>query len=101
MRFLPDADTADIKKVSAALREFAVGSRLDLVAIYTDQHVYRRSAFGELLQALCRPDITTVVIPAPEHLSEFHGIYQAMRALIELETGADVLVMSHTGEATP
>jgi hypothetical protein len=99
VRLLPD--TADRDQATARLRAFAARSGLDLVNIYTDHHAYHRSAFGELLQALCNPDITAVVIPSPEHLSEFDGIYQAMRALIEIETGADVLVMSHTTEATP
>lgn len=101
VRLRPDTDTAASEQITARLRGFAARSGLDLVNIYTEHpHPYRRSVFGELLQALCRPDISTVVIPAPEHLSEFDGIYQAMRALIEIETGADVLVMSHTTEAT-
>ncbi|MEV0595984.1 hypothetical protein [Nonomuraea cavernae] len=86
--------------LTETLRGFTARAGLDLVGIYIDQHAYRRSAFGELLQALCRPDVTVVVIPTSEHLSEFDGIYQAMRALIEIETGADVLVMSHKSEAT-
>ena len=101
VRLRPDTDT-DSEHVAARLRGFAARSGLDLVGIYTEHpHPYQPSAFGELLQALCRPDISTVVIPAPEHLSEFDGIYQAMWALIEIETGADVLVMSHTIEAMP
>ncbi|MEU7853324.1 hypothetical protein [Nonomuraea sp. NPDC049141] len=102
VRLRPDTDTAASEQVTARLRGFAARSGLDLVGIYTEHpHPFRQSAFGELLQALCRPDISTVVIPGPEHLSEFDGIYQAMRALIEIETGADVLVMSHTIEAMP
>ncbi|WP_440073983.1 hypothetical protein [Streptosporangium sp. OZ121] len=100
VRLLPGTHTADSDQVTARLRAFAARSGLDLVNVYTDHHAYR-SAFGELLQALCDPDITAVVIPAPEALSEFDGVYQAMRTLIELETGADVLVMSQTTEATP
>lgn len=101
VRLRPDADAADSDQVTAHLHAFATRSGLVLVDIYTEPaHVYRRSAFGELLQALCRPDITAVVVPDPWHLSEFDGIYQAMHALIELETGADVLVMSHTDDAT-
>jgi hypothetical protein len=34
-----------------------------------------------------------VVIPSPGHFSRFDGMYQAMRTVIETETGADVLVM--------
>ncbi|WP_436760328.1 hypothetical protein [Streptosporangium sp. V21-05] len=101
VRLLPATDTADRDQVTARLRAFAARSGLELVNIYTDHHAYRRSAFGELLQALCDPGITAVVIPTPEALSEFDGIYQAMRALIAMETGADVLVMSQTTEATP
>jgi hypothetical protein len=98
VRLGPNTDT---DQVAERLRAFAYRCGLVLVDIYTDQHAFRRSAFGELLQALCRPDVNAVVIPGPEHLSEFDGMFQAMRALIEIETGADVLVMSHTTEATP
>lgn len=100
MRLSPGTNTLDSDQVTARMRAFAARSGLDLVNTFADHYVYR-SAFGELLQALCDPDITAVIIPTPEHLSEFDGIYKAMRALIELETGADVLVMSQTTEATP
>jgi hypothetical protein len=100
VRLRPDADAAERGQVTAQVVEFAARSGLDLVGIYTDRHSYRRSAFGELLQALCDPDVNAVIIPTPEHLSEFDGMYQAMRALIEIETGADVLVMAQNSEAT-
>ncbi|MFC4009403.1 hypothetical protein ACFOY2_19380 [Nonomuraea purpurea] len=96
-----DIDAADSDQLAARLSAFAARSGLHLVDIYTDRHPFRRSAFGALLQALCSPDVNAVVVPAPDHFSEFNGVYQAMRALIELETGADVLVMSQTTEATP
>ncbi|MER7366899.1 hypothetical protein [Nonomuraea wenchangensis] len=99
VRLRPGPDTAESDHLPESLRGFAARAGLDLVDIYTDRHAYRRPAFGELLQALCRPEVNTVIIPTPEHLSEFDGIYQAMRALIEMETGADVLVMSRNDEA--
>ncbi|MEV0627296.1 hypothetical protein [Nonomuraea wenchangensis] len=98
VRLRPGSDTAERDHLPESLRGFAARAGLDLVDIYTDRHAYRRPAFGELLQALCRPEVNTVIIPTPEHLSEFDGIYQAMRALIEIETGADVLVMSQNDE---
>ncbi|MGW2144324.1 hypothetical protein ACWCOT_08455 [Nonomuraea bangladeshensis] len=99
VRLRPGPDSAEHDHLAGSLRGFAARAGLDLVDIYTDRHAYRRPAFGELLQALCRPEVSTVIIPTPEHLSEFDGIYQAMRALIEIETGADVLVMSQNDEA--
>ncbi|MFG1615081.1 hypothetical protein ACGFI3_20160 [Nonomuraea wenchangensis] len=99
VRLRPGPDTAECDNLAESLRGFAARVGLDMVDIYTDRHAYRRPAFGELLQALCRPEVNAVIIPTPEHLSEFDGIYQAMRALIEIETGADVLVMSQNDEA--
>jgi hypothetical protein len=101
VRLRPDTDTADRGHVTAQVVEFAARSGLHLVHIYIDRHAVRRSAFGELLQALCDPDMSAVIIPTPEHLSEFDGMYQAMRVLIEIETGADVLVISQNRQATP
>jgi len=99
VRLRPDA--AERNRVAAQVVAFAARSGMHLIHIYTDRHAVRRSAFGELLQALCDPDVNAVIIPTPEHLSEFDGMYQAMRTLIEIETGADVLVMSQTTLATP
>nr|MDQ3763021.1 hypothetical protein [Actinomycetota bacterium] len=57
------------------------------------------AAFRALVEVLRRPHIHTVIIPAPEHFSRFDGMYQAMRAIIDMETGADVLIMSNKGGA--
>ncbi|MEU6795518.1 hypothetical protein ABZ907_27820 [Nonomuraea wenchangensis] len=99
VRLRPGPGTAERDHLAESLRGFAARAGLDLVDIYTDEHAYRRPAFGELLQALCRPEVNAVIIPTTEHLSEFDGIYQAMRALIEIETSADVWVMSQNDEA--
>ncbi|WP_433517747.1 recombinase family protein [Nonomuraea sp. CA-143628] len=93
VRVRPDTSAADSDQVTGRLSAFATRSGLDLVDIYTDRHPFRRSAFGALLHALRRPDITAVVIPAPRHLSEFDGIYRGMRMLIEVETRCEVVVM--------
>ncbi|MGH3999646.1 MAG: hypothetical protein ACRDTJ_19555 [Pseudonocardiaceae bacterium] len=38
-----------------------------------------------------------MIIPTPEHFSRFGGMYRAMRTVIDMETGADVLIMSNEG----
>ncbi|HUR02167.1 MAG TPA: hypothetical protein VM347_06495 [Nonomuraea sp.] len=98
IRLRPDTDDDSGEQLTARLSAFAHRSGLTLTDIYTEPlHVFRRSAFGALIEALRRPEICAVVAPSPEHLSEFDGIYQAMRTLIELETCAEVVIMSDNG----
>ncbi|MEV6156221.1 hypothetical protein AB0L53_38345 [Nonomuraea sp. NPDC052129] len=98
MRLLPDASGDGGDQLTARMRAFAHRSGLELVSVYTEPpHVFRRAAFGALIEALRRSDICAVVVPAPKHLSEFDGIYRAMRTLIELETRSEVVIMSEDG----
>jgi hypothetical protein len=87
--------------LSTQLRAFAHRCGLALANIYTEHTDVPASregaAFRALIEALRRPHIHTVIIPAPEHFSRFGGMYQAMRAVIDMETGADVLIMSNRG----
>lgn len=53
-----------------------------------------RAAFRALVEALRRAHIHAVAIPSSGHFSRFDGIYQAMRILIETETGTRVLAVS-------
>jgi hypothetical protein len=81
----------------ADMRAFAYRSALALAATYTEQSdVSSRegAAFSALLEALRRPHIHAVVIPSPGHFSRFGGMYLAMCTVIQMETGADVLVIS-------
>lgn len=57
-----------------------------------------RAAFLTMVDALRRPDMYGVLIPSLCHFSRFPGVQQAMRAVIEVETGARVLVMDHPQE---
>jgi hypothetical protein len=87
-------------QLNAEMRAFAHSGGLALADIYTEQpDVSSRegTAFRALIEALRRPHITTVIIPTPEHFSRFGGMYRAMCALINVETGADVLIMSNKG----
>jgi hypothetical protein len=84
-------------RLNADMRAFAHRSGLALADVYTEQFdVSSRegAAFRALVEALRHPHIHAVVIPSPGHFSCFGGMYQAMRALIETETGADVLIMT-------
>lgn len=79
------------------MRAFAHRSGLALADVYTEQpDVSSRegAAFSLLVEALRRPHIHAVIIPTPGHFSRFDGMYQAMRSLIETETGAHVLIMT-------
>ncbi|MGH4011633.1 MAG: hypothetical protein ACRDTH_26295 [Pseudonocardiaceae bacterium] len=69
--------------------------------VYTEQQpdvsCREGAAFCALVEALRRPHIHAVIIPTPEHFSRFGGMYRAMCAVINVETGADVLIMSNEG----
>lgn len=57
-----------------------------------------RSAFMAMVQSLRRPGVYGVLVPSLSHFSRFPGVHEAMRTLIELETGARVLVLNHPPE---
>lgn len=65
---------------------------LDLLDPPTDHP--DRSGFCTLMDALRRHDTSTVLIPAPEHLSREPDGYAARRTIIEAEAGARLLVIS-------
>jgi hypothetical protein len=86
-------------QLNAEMRAFAHRCSLALTDIYTEQPgVSSRegAAFSALVEALRRPHIHAVIIASPGHFSRFGGMYQAMRTVIQMETGADVLVMSNS-----
>jgi hypothetical protein len=96
-RVWPSDPAGHADALTARLRAFAHGSGLALADVYTEQtDVPSRegAAFRALVEALRRPHINTVIIPAPEHFSRFGGMYRAMYTAIDVETGADVLIMS-------
>jgi hypothetical protein len=77
---------------------------LALADTYTEQQpdVSSREgpAFRTLVAVLRRPQIRTVISPTPEHFSRFGGMYRAMRTVIDVEIGADVLIMAEGGDAS-
>ena len=101
LRLWPNDPPGHADAPSAHLRAFAHRCGLTLADTYTEQPDVSASregaAFRALVEALRRPHIHTVIIPTPEHFSRFGGMYRAMRAVIGMETGADVLVMSTKG----
>jgi hypothetical protein len=82
----------------AEMRAFAHRSGLALADVYTEHQpdVSSRegAAFRALVEVLRRSHISTVIIPTPKHFSRFGGMYRAMCAVIDMETGADVLIMA-------
>ncbi|MFG1954131.1 hypothetical protein [Micromonospora sp. NPDC048830] len=69
-----------------------------LADVFTDRDArisdqFGRSGFVVMAETLRRPGVDGVLIPSLCHFSRFPGVHQAMRALIELETGARVFVM--------
>jgi hypothetical protein len=101
LRLRPSDPPGHADALSARSRIFAHAGGLVLADIYTEQQpdVSSRegAAFSVLVEALRRPHLHTVIIPTPEHFSRFGGMYRAMRTVIEVETGGDVLVMSSMG----
>lgn len=83
------------------IRVFACRSGLVLADVFIDSVGVPASregvVFSALVEALRRPHIQAVVVPGREHFSRFAGLFRAMCTVIEVETRADVLVMSHHG----
>jgi hypothetical protein len=99
---LPASDPLGLaEQLNAEMRAFAHQSGFVLADIYTEHTDVPASregaAFRALVEALRRSRINAVIIPAPEHFSRFGGVYRAMRTVIDVETGADVLIMSSMG----
>lgn len=101
LRVWPSDPPGHADTLIAQLRAFAQQSDLVLDEVYTEYTDVPTSRVGEafraLVEALRRSRIHTVIIPAPEHFSRFGGMYWAMRTVIDMETGADVLIMSSMG----
>ncbi|MGH3751865.1 MAG: hypothetical protein ACRDRP_04055 [Pseudonocardiaceae bacterium] len=100
VRLWPSDPPGHADALTATLRAFAQVRGLALVDVYTEQlDVSSRegAAFRALVEALRRPHLHTVIIPTQWHFSRFYGMYRAMCAVIGMETGADVLIMSGMG----
>lgn len=96
---LGPSDAAD--RGDCLLRELAAYAEregLTLADVFTDRDEagqVGRSAFVVMVELLHQPGVDGVLIPSLRHFSRFAGVHQAMRSLIELETGAHVFVMDH------
>ncbi len=98
---------ADAPHVGTCLRHelaaYASREGLALDEIFTDhdqdgnEHL-GRAGFVVMVESLRRPGVYGVLIPSLHHFSRFPGVHKAMRALIELETGARVFVMNDSQE---
>lgn len=99
LRVWPSDPPGHVDVLSARLRAFAHVRGLALADMYTEEvDVSSRegAAFRALVEALRRPHITTVIIPA-EQFSRFGGMSRAMCTAIAVETGDDLLIMSGRG----
>jgi hypothetical protein len=97
---LGPADAPDVGAgLARELARYAEREGLTLADVFTDRQEagtaerLGRTAFMVMVSALRRPGVTGVLIPSLTHFSRFPGVHQAMRTLIELETGARVFVM--------
>jgi nucleotide-binding universal stress UspA family protein len=101
VRLWPSDPPGHADALAAQLRAFAHRCGLALTDTYTEHTDVPASregaAFRALVEALRRPHIRAVVIPSPEHFSRFGDMYRAMRTVINVETGADMLIMSNKG----
>jgi hypothetical protein len=101
---LGPADTPEAR--DCLLRDLATYAKregLTLAEVFTDRddedsNQLGRAAFVVMVESLRRPGVSGVLIPSLCHFSRFPGVHQAMRSLIELETGTRVFVMDHPRE---
>ncbi|PZS26827.1 MAG: hypothetical protein DLM59_17505 [Pseudonocardiales bacterium] len=68
-----------------------------LADVFVERADSGRAALSGLVEALKHQEIGAVVVPALEHLSGFPGGRQALRLLIERDTGARVHVVYPNG----
>jgi hypothetical protein len=96
----PSEPAEQIDAVSARLRLFAQARGLALADVCTEPVSVPASregtAFSALVEALRRPHISTVIIPA-EHYIRLRGIHRATCTAIAVETCAALLIMSDGG----
>jgi hypothetical protein len=81
------------------LTAYANQEGLTLADVFTDHGQYGneqagRAGFVVMVESLRHPSVDGLLIPSLGHFSRFPGVQNAMRALIELETGARVFVMN-------
>ena len=90
---------ADATDLIDDLRAYAKREGLTLAHAFTDCYEdgaeqVERHGFSALVDALMRPDVYGVLVPSLDHLSRFSGVRHAMCTLIQLETGAQILMMN-------
>lgn len=88
------------KTLTAQWRAFAHRSNLALADVSTehpDVSSREGAAFRALVEALRRPHTPTVIIPAPKHFSRVCDMHRPMCPFIDVETGADLLIVSEHG----
>ena len=91
-------EPADEPNLTAELHAHAKREGLTLAHVFTDRYndgaeQVDRHGFSALVDALRRPGVYGVLVPSLDHLSRFSGVRHAMCTLIQVETGARVLVM--------
>lgn len=86
----PDSTECDLRKT---MHEYAAREGYVLAEIFTDRGTPDSSAFAELIDALKLSHRPVVIVPSMSHFAQLKGLRIAMRARIEQETGARVLVI--------
>lgn len=86
----PGHTERDLRK---AMNEYAVRKGYVLAEIFTEHGASDSSAFADLMDALKLSRCPVVIVPSLTHFAHLKGLRIAMRARIEQETGARVLVI--------
>lgn len=93
MRVPGDVPDDKVRRLEAALREFATASGFYLVTFFFEFSCGSHDAFHELITELQRADAHTVVIPTMNHLARSTLLQNSMLAQLEFEAAADVLAL--------
>lgn len=90
----PDGATDDVLAwLQRELADYAEREGFCLAAVFVERTGAGSAALTAVMDALKRREAQAVLLPALEHLSPSPASRQALRHLIERETGAQVLIM--------
>ncbi|APU15250.1 recombinase family protein [Actinoalloteichus fjordicus] len=87
------ASSREVENLRRKVADFAQREAFTLVRVYVDRDRTQSAGFSSLVKALSDGEAHHVVVPALQHLAFMASARLLMKEMLEIQTGAHVLVM--------
>ncbi|GAA5126119.1 recombinase family protein [Haloechinothrix salitolerans] len=99
-RISRDASDGRARQYQDEIAAYAEREGFTLGEVYTDHYEAQTSGFSALVDSLERGEARHVIVPALHHFARSPGIQLAFKEMLERKTGACVVVMYPSPEAS-